>query len=216
MRPSTFFSRMGFLAIKPGPCCAATEPQARTRPQKNSVAVRFPHEISAFGEGFLLESVLYSLRHTIIPYLRRFQSGRRHAGVQARAKENSGAHANGRRDVCPQRIVVRVILLDHADKPLAAEGINSLALRIEIYVVTRSPHRDPRDLFAGIGIKYDQQWRSPGDDKKAMIVFIESHRIVCFGSVQPPLRQGAGFPVDYIHYTTVVRHVDENARALLF
>src|SRR5437773_9610509 len=103
-------------------------------------------------------SRLYSFRHAVIPYLRRFQSSRRAAGVQARPKENPRAHTDGRRDVCPQRIVVRVILLDHADKPLAAEGINSLALRIEIYVVTRSAHRDPRDLFAGISINYDQQW----------------------------------------------------------
>src|SRR5438132_7814186 len=91
------------------------------------------------------------------------QSGRRHPGVQARPKENSGPHANGRRDVCPQRIVVWVILLDYADKPLAAEGIDSLALRIEIDVVARSPHRDPRDLFAGIGIQYNQQGRPPRD-----------------------------------------------------
>ena len=112
--------------------------------------------------------------------------------------------------------MVWVILLDYADKPLAAEGINSLALRIEIDVVARSPHRDPRDLFAGIGIQYDQQGRPPRDDKKAVIVFIESHRIVCFSSVQPPLRQCAGVPVDNIHDAAVVRHVDENARALLF
>ncbi len=34
-------------------------------------------------------------RHGIIPYLRRFQSGRGHAGVQARPQENSGAHIHG-------------------------------------------------------------------------------------------------------------------------
>src|SRR5438093_10044726 len=76
----------------------------------------------------------YSLfRHRIIPNLRRLQSGRWHAGVQTRPKENPSAHANGCRDVCAQCIVVRVTLLDHADKPLAAEGVNPLALRIEIH-----------------------------------------------------------------------------------
>src|SRR5437660_2459260 len=156
------------------------------------------------------------LGHSIIPYLRGFQSGGWHADVQARPKENPGAHANGCRDVCAQRIVVRVILLDHADKPLAGESVNPLALRIEIHVVARSTHRHSRNLFASIGIKYDQQGRSPGNDEKSVIVFIESHRIVCPGSVQLPLRQPAGFPVDHIDYTAVVRHVDENARSLLF
>src|SRR5258706_10961546 len=40
MRPSTFDSRMGFLATKPGDCAAA-EPPARTRPQKSSVTAQF-------------------------------------------------------------------------------------------------------------------------------------------------------------------------------
>jgi hypothetical protein len=42
------------------------------------------------------------------------------------------------RNVCPQRIVVRVILLDYADKALAAEGVNPLALGIEVHVVDPS------------------------------------------------------------------------------
>ena len=112
--------------------------------------------------------------------------------------------------------MVGVILLDDADKPLASESVNPLALRIEIHVVARATHRHPGNLFASIGIKYDQQWRSPGDDEKPVTVLIESHRIVCFGSVQLPLSQPAGFPVDNIDYTAVVRHVDENARPLLF
>src|SRR5216684_1771813 len=51
-------------------------------------------------------------RHAIIPYLGGFQSRRWHADVQAGPKEDAGAHANGGRDICAQRIVVRIILLD--------------------------------------------------------------------------------------------------------
>src|SRR6266567_3619354 len=154
-------------------------------------------------------------QHTIIPYLRGFQSGRWHANVQARTKKNPGAHANGCRDVCAHRIVVRVILLDRADKPLTADGVNPLALRVEIHIVGRSAHRNSRNLFASIGIKYDQQRRSPGDDEEPVIVFIERHWIVCFGSVQLPLGQPAGFPVDNIDHTVVVRYVDEYTRPIL-
>src|SRR2546427_12440284 len=64
----------------------------------------------------------YSLfQHRIIPDLRGLQSSGRHAGVQASPEENARAYADGCRDVRFQRIVVRVILLDHADKPLATE-----------------------------------------------------------------------------------------------
>src|SRR6266567_3928558 len=138
------------------------------------------------------------LRHTIIPYLRGFQSGRWHASVQARPEENPGAHAYGCWDVRDQRIVVRVSLLDRADKSLAAENVNALALRVEIDIIGRSAHRDSCNLFASIGIKYDHQWRSPGDDEEPVIVFIERHGIIRFGSVEFPLGQLACFPVDDI------------------
>src|SRR5258708_3603349 len=72
---------------------------------------------------------LYRLfRHDIIPYLRGFQPRRWHADIQARSKENARAHPHSRRDICLQRIVVRGILLDYADKSFATERINALAL----------------------------------------------------------------------------------------
>src|SRR5882762_6660678 len=70
--------------------------------------------------------------YCIVPDLRGFQSRRRHADVQTRPIENARAHAHGRRDICGQRIVVRVILLDHADESFAAERINPLALRVVV------------------------------------------------------------------------------------
>src|SRR3989442_13887219 len=109
-----------------------------------------------FGEGFQLYWFLDTSRPILLQFFPTLKARRWHADVQTRPKENPGPHADGRRDVCPQRIVVRVILLDHTDKPLAAKGVNPLALRIEIHVVARSPHRDPRNLFTGIGIKYNQ------------------------------------------------------------
>src|SRR5205807_8236479 len=105
------------------PDTCAFRPMQRTLENASTPAARRAISVPCLPRRFLT-----LLGHTIIPYLRRFQSGRRHPGVQARPKENSGPHANGRRDVCPQRIVVWVILLDYADKPLAAESINSLAL----------------------------------------------------------------------------------------
>src|SRR5438034_9957116 len=64
---------------------------------------------------------------------------RRRTGSSQRKSRSARRRSS---DVCPQRIVVRVILLDHTDKPLAAKGVNPLALRIEIHVVPRSPPRD--------------------------------------------------------------------------
>src|SRR6202035_2941923 len=122
----------------------------------------------------------------VIPDLRGFQAGCGYAYVQASTEENAGAHAYSGWDICAQRIVVRVILLDGADKPLAADGVNPLAVRIEIHVVARSCDGDSRDLFSSVGIEYHQQRRSAGDDEKPVIVFIERHRVVGFGSVQLP------------------------------
>ena len=96
--------------------------------------------IGAFDSTLPSRQRSYTLfRDAIKPDLRGFHSGRWYSNVQARSIEDAGAYAYGGRDVCDQRIVVRVILLNRADKPFAAESINALALRVVIHIVARSP-----------------------------------------------------------------------------
>src|SRR5260370_4590792 len=74
-------------------------------------------------------SWFYALfRHCIIPYLGGIQPRRWDTDVQARSVENARAHAHCGGDICGQRIVVRVILLDHADNYFSAARLNALAL----------------------------------------------------------------------------------------
>jgi hypothetical protein len=112
--------------------------------------------------------------------------------------------------------VVRVALLDDADKSFAGDRINAFALRVVINIVARSSHRDSGNFLAGIGIKHHYKRRSASDNEQPLIVFIKRHWIVCFDSVEPPLGQLAGLAVDNVHHAPVVWDIDENARPLLF
>jgi hypothetical protein len=49
-----------------------------------------------------------------------------------------------------------------------------------------------------------------------VVIFIERHGIVCFDSIETPFGKFAGFAVNYVNDTVVIRHVDENAGPLLF
>src|SRR5258708_816378 len=116
-------------------------------------------------------------RHGVKPHLRGFQSLGWHADVQARPKENAGAHTYRRGDIGNRRIVVRVILLDRCDIAVGSEGIDSLAFRIVKAIVAVAPDGNFRNLLSIVGIKYDHHWRSPGEDEQPVVVFIERHGI---------------------------------------
>ena len=112
--------------------------------------------------------------------------------------------------------MVRVILLDHADKSFAAERIDTLSLHVEIDIVARSAYWNSGNFPTIVGIQDHYERRSASDDEEPMIVLVECHGVVRFGAVEPPFGQFAGFPVDDIDHAVIVRNVYENARSLLF
>jgi hypothetical protein len=61
--------------------------------------------------------------------------------------------------------VVRVILLDRADIAVGSESVDSLAVRVVIAIVAVAPDGNFRNLLAIVGIKYDHEWRSSGEDE---------------------------------------------------
>ena len=94
MRPSTFVSRMGFLAIKPGARCAATELHARTRPRSTGAwanecdQTEFrdeenPQELAATGEA-LVTKYMDQMAPTIDPAAVELKVDGEIAGIKVR------------------------------------------------------------------------------------------------------------------------------------
>ncbi len=87
--------------------------------------------------------------------------------------------------------MVRVVLLDDADKSFAGDRINALALRVVIDIVARCPHRHPRKVLSGVGIKHHYERRSP-----SKIADIKDHEfktmaeyVAAYAQVEPLLTE---------------------------
>src|ERR1700676_2373697 len=112
-------------------------------------------------------------RHLIIPNLRWFQAACWDAYVETGSIENPSAYANCRGNICGKRVMVRLLLLDHAEKSFAGDCGNPFSLRLVINIVTRSADRYSRDFLAAVSIKHHHEWRPPRDNEHPMILFFQ-------------------------------------------
>src|SRR6266481_6703946 len=130
--------------------------------------------------------------------------------------QDSGLGAERSRNSAEQRVVIRILLLEDVEI-LVAGKINSLVLRIVYRVIHQANGGQICYHLAVIGIHNNQFSRGTGDDKQAMVGFVESHRdIRLVASGQGPGRGKSRLVA--VHYANGVfaSQIDEHAGAGLF
>src|SRR5215472_3075150 len=145
----------------------------------------------------------------ISPDLRRLTALGRNAYVEpiAPCEIIASTNANPRWNVRYQFIVVGIILLKYAYKPLCTNDVNAFPGRIKVNVVALSGSPKPCDFSACFSVKNDHHGSFAGNSEETMIFFVQSHGIVGAQPLKRPFGHCASLAVEGFDYVSRVRYV---------
>src|SRR6267154_5384932 len=96
--------------------------------------------------------------------------------------------------------MVRIILLEHADKSLAADDVNAFARSVKKNVVAFTGCAQASNLLTAFRVKDNHHRRLAGDGEESMIRFVQCHGVVATQSLERPFRNGSGFQNEHFSW----------------
>ena len=120
-----------------------------------------------------------------------------------------------RLDVGQPAVVVRVVLPNHRDHPVAARDVRPLARPVKAEVVGVPARSDTRNHLAGLRVEDEHDRRPAAADEQAVARFVQRERVIPLAVVQLPRGDDLHRPsIDHRHLPDT-RRVHEDAGAAL-